>query len=68
MMNHLKEEFLKARKEALESGVIEKWQEVGIYNPKMLRALKNMAQNDVYPDEDLNDIDVDIWLLFRRYD
>jgi len=65
-MNYLKNEFINAREEAFESGKIDRIrQNDGIYTPQMLRALKNMATNGVYPDGRFSDTDCNVWSMFR---
>lgn len=55
----LKERFHEAREEA-------KANENGRYTVPMLRALKDMADNDVYPDGTFGDIDCNVWSMFRE--
>ena len=64
--DYLKKHFVAAREEAFKSGVLDKIrQNDGVYTPQMLRALKDMADNDVFPDIHFSDIDCNVWMLFR---
>ena len=38
---------------------------VGVYTPGMLWALRDMANNDVWPDWRFSDMDCNIWSMFR---
>lgn len=53
----LKENFLR---ECKESKLVH-----GLYNAKMIRALKEMADNDVWPDWRFGDIDCNVWSILR---
>lgn len=65
-MNYLKNAFIDAREKAFEEGKIDKIrQNDGVYTPQMLRALKDMAANNVYPDANFSDIDCNVWEMFR---
>lgn len=53
----LKERFIEESKKAK--------LEPGVYNVAMIRALKDMAKNDVYPDWRFGDIDCNVWSIMR---
>ena len=58
----LKQAYIDAKNEALEEGKV---QHTGTYTPKMLRALKDMANADVYPDWRFGDEECNVWEMFR---
>ena len=65
-MNNLKKKYLEVRDAAYESGkinIIE--QNVGVYTTEMLAALRDMAENDVYPDWRFGDDECRVWSMFR---
>lgn len=61
-----KDKFLEAEKEAFERGELDRLkQNDGVYTFKMLQALRDMAENDVYPDFRFSDITCNVWSMFR---
>ena len=62
----LREKFHEARQAAFDSGRLSKTkQNDGVYTPQMLWALRDMAQNDAYPDGSFSDMDCNVWMMFR---
>ena len=62
----MKDKFHQARKEAVESGMIDPIkQNNGVYTAQMIRALKDMADTGTYPDGTFSDIDCNVWSMFR---
>ena len=57
-----KDEYLKKSKEAKES----KGDHDNAYTFERLRALRDMAKNDVYPDWRFSDEECHIWSMFRN--
>lgn len=55
-----KARFLEASREARDAG-----HPNGVYTPKMLRALCDMAQNDIWPDWRFGDTDCNVWSMFH---
>ena len=63
---YYKEKFHEAREAAYASGKIDKIrQNDGVYTPQMIAALRDMAENDIYPDGNFSDVDCNIWSMFR---
>ncbi len=61
-----KDAYISARTEAFESDQLDPIkQNTGAYTPKMLHALKDMAERDIYPDGRFGDEECNIWSLFR---
>jgi len=64
----MKERFHEAFHKASEAGVVKTGTDFGsTYTMSMLRALKDMAEHDVWPDGRFGDDDCNVWSLFRRY-
>ena len=64
--DYLKDDYKAARQEAYDTGVLDKIKHnTGVYTPKMLRALRDMAKNNVYPDGTFGDEECAIWEMFR---
>lgn len=61
----LKQAFLDAYNNAMNTTLTIR-QNSGVYTPEMLRALCEMAKNDVYPDWRFGDIDCNVWSMFRE--
>ena len=65
MKERLHEAFHKAR----EAGVVKTGTDFGsTYTMSMLRALRDMAEHDIWPDGRFGDDDCNVWSLFHRYD
>ena len=58
--NILKERYLDAREEAMKAGHQN-------YTFKMLQALRNMAEKDVYPDWRFGDEESGVWGMFHTF-
>lgn len=64
-----KERFRDAFHEASEKGIVKTGTELGCtYTFAMLRALKDMAENNVWPDGHFGDDDCNVWSLFHLYE
>ena len=57
----LKDNYLEAYEDAKKGGLGN-----GEYNVAKLRALCEMAKNDVYPDGRFSDVDCNVWSMFRE--
>ena len=58
--------YHEAREEAFASGKLDKLrQNNGVYTSKMLARLRDMAENDVYPDGDFGDDECCVWSMFH---
>ena len=55
-----KAKFIEERKKAEEAGV-----PVGLYTIGMLWALRDMGQNDIWPDWRFGDMDCNVWSMFH---
>ena len=65
-MNMYKENYKAARKEAFNTGKLDKiGQNSGVFTTKMLSALREMAEHDVYPDGSFGDEECVVWSMFR---
>lgn len=65
----MKERFHEAFHEARRAGVVKTGTDFGsTYTMSMLRALKDMAEHEVWPDGRFGDDDCNVWSLFHRYD
>ena len=65
----MKERFHEAFHNAREAGVVKTGTDFGsTYTMSMLRALKDMAEHEVWPDGRFGDDDCNVWSLFHRYD
>ena len=63
---YFREKYLEARDEAYASGKLDFIrQNVGVYTTEMLAALRDMAENDVYPDGNFDDDECNVWSMFR---
>lgn len=66
MEKFYRDQFHQAREEAFTSRKLDKIrQNDGVYTPKMLAALRDMAKNGIYPDGSFSDVDCNIWSMFR---
>ena len=66
MERYYRSRYHEAREEAIVSGKIDKIrQNDGVYTPQMIAALRDMAENDIYPDGSFSDVDCNIWSMFR---
>ena len=62
----LKNKYLKVRKDAFDSGKLNIiGQNDGVYTTEMLAALRDMAENNVYPDGNFWDDECRVWSMFR---
>lgn len=59
---YLKEKYLEVREEAYKNGKLDN---VGVYTTAMISALRDMAENDVYPDGNFGDDECNVWSMFR---
>ena len=65
----MKERFHEAFHKARKAGVVKTGTDFGsTYTMSMLRALKDMAEHEVWPDGRFGDDDCNVWSLFHRYD
>lgn len=63
---YFKEKYIEARDEAYASGKLDFIrQNVGVYTTEMLAALRDMAENNVYPDGNFGDDECRVWSMFR---
>lgn len=66
---HYKERFHDAFHEALDKGIVKTGTDLGCtYTYAMLNALKDMAENNVWPDGRFGDDDCNVWSLFHLYE
>lgn len=66
--NRYKEKFHEAFHKASEKRIVRNGTELGsTYTIAMLRALKDMADNGVYPDWRFGDDDCNVWSMFSGY-
>lgn len=64
----LKQKYLDARKEAFASGKLDMLKHnSGAYTPQMLWALREMAENKVYPDGNFSDEECSVWEMFATF-
>ena len=63
-MNHLKDKYIEVRTKAYESGELTPRQ-TSVFTPAMLAALRDMAEQNVYPDGRFGDTECGIWEMFR---
>ena len=61
---YLKNKYLEVREEAYKNGKLDN---VGVYTTAMIAALRNMAENDVYPDGNFGDDECNVWSMFHSY-
>lgn len=61
---YLKEKYLEVREEAYKNGKLDN---VGVYTTAMIAALRDMAENDVYPDGNFGDDECNVWSMFHSY-
>lgn len=61
---YLKEKYLEIREEAYKNGKLDN---VGVYTTAMIAALRDMAENDVYPDGNFGDDECNVWSMFHSY-
>lgn len=61
---YLKEKYLEVREEAYKNGKLDN---VGIYTTAMIAALRDMAENDEYPDGNFGDDECNVWSMFHSY-
>lgn len=65
---YLKEKYFEARYNAYASGKLDSIRHnVGVYTTEMLAALRDMAENDVYPDGNFGDDECNVWSMFHSY-
>lgn len=63
---YYKLKYIEAANEAFNSGKLDIIkQNDGVYTFEMLSALKDMAENDVYPDWRFGDNECNVWEMFR---
>ena len=62
---YLKEKYLEVREEAYKNGKLV--DNVGVYSTAMIAALRDMAENDVYPDGNFGDDECNVWSMFHSY-
>lgn len=62
--SYLKSRYHEARSEAFDSGKLHRDQNSGVYTTKMLSALRDMADNDVWPDGHFGDDECNVWEMF----
>ena len=60
---YLKEKYIEVREEAYKNGL----DNVGVYTTAMIAALRDMAENDVYPDGNFGDDECNVWSMFHSY-
>ena len=64
-----KEKFHDAFHEAIDKGIVKTGTDLGCtYTFAMLQALKDMAENNVWPDGRFGDDDCNVWSLFHLYE
>ena len=63
---YYREKYHEARANAIASGKLDKIrQNTGVYTTQMIAALRDMAENDVYPDGDFGDDECCVWSMFH---
>ena len=68
MEKYYRSRFHEACNEAFSSGKIDKIRQGnGIYTAKMIAALRDMAENDIYPDGHFSDDACNVWSMFHLY-